>query len=196
MVDDNKPKTDKQNGPLRGVDPKVEAKVDRMMMPESNKSQTAPLLPGEKLPDFNKKDPKPEIPSASASITKSPSSTGDNPAEDNPALPESPANKALDDPATAHAVDEIVEEESDRMLAIEDAKAQLLAEGVAEIDRGFFARIKGVFGGLWRNVWARTIILLAVLAAVAAIAVVPSTRYFVLNVFGVRASISLRIIDD
>lgn len=195
MVDPNKPKKDGQNRPLPSIDPEIEARVDKMMMPESKKSaeassaqkdessQTAPLLPGEKLPDFDRVRPKPS-----------------RPAEENPSPPPEQAEEydspIVSNPQTDKAVEDIVEEESDRMLAIEDAKAQLLAEGSAEIDRGFFSRIKSAIAGFWHNKWARYLTLIIIFAGIAAAAATPTSRYYILNALGVRASMSLRVIDD
>ncbi|HET7673651.1 MAG TPA: hypothetical protein VFK11_04030 [Candidatus Saccharimonadales bacterium] len=217
MVDSDKPDERRQQGPLRDVDPKIEAKVDEMMNEGSKKNEPvdngtsekngssasgAPLLPGEKLPDFGDKyaDEPPQVKKPEAG-----DKTGENEAEtvqETPgtvedSAPEPRASKQLgDDPATGRAVDDIVQKESDRMLAMEDAKAELLAEGTAEIDRGFFSRLKGGIGAFWRNKWTRWMTLLILLSAVIAGAVMPQSRYFILNAAGVRASLSLRVVDD
>lgn len=215
MVDSDKP-DERQQGPLRNIDPKIEEKVDKMMMPDSDKaakakpasneaeaaskadSQTAPLLPGEKLPDFDKPAPKKETPQpADTKPLPEPekATTQTKPESDEEELP-GRLNPMVESPDTDKAVDDIVEEESDRMLAMEDAKAQLLAEGMAEIDRGFFNRLKSGLSRFWHNAWARSITLLLIFAAIAAAAVYPASRYYILNTFGVRASLSLRVIDE
>ncbi|HEX5456262.1 MAG TPA: hypothetical protein VFW77_02740 [Candidatus Saccharimonadales bacterium] len=209
MVDSDKPDEKAQEGPLRDVDPKIVEKVDKMMMPDTGRprsasqgaktlpsepdSQTAPLLPGEKLPDFDKPAPKKE-PSKPKPEEITDSQTEPEP-EDREKLTDKP-NPVIESPATDKAVDDIVEKESDRMLAMEDAKAQLLAEGMAEIDRGFFNRLKGGLSGFWHNAWARSITLLLIFAAVGAAAAYPASRYYILNAFGARASLSLRVVDD
>lgn len=188
-TDKSKPKKDEPG--LHNVDPDVEARVDAMMdleepkkssispKPPTVSSTSAPLLPGDKLPDFDKK---PAVPAPVAS-------------NERPSSP--PANKSLvDDPQTEQAVDDIVEKESDRMLAIEDAKADLLAEGTAEIDRGFFSRLKTGLSNFWSNPKARFSVIAILILAITAILIVPSSRYLVLNSVGVRASTSMRIIDE
>ena len=216
MVDSDKPDERRQKGPLRDIDPKIEEKVDKMMMPESDKPkpvkprtpeaetastdkdfQTAPLLPGEKLPDFNRPAPKKEPPKTDDKPPQAeipPESSVETAVEEE--MPARKSNPTIEDSATDKAVDDIVEKESDRMLAMEDAKAQLLAEGMAEIDRGFLSRVRAGLSGFWHNAWARSITIFIILAAITAAAVYPASRYYVLNALGVRASLSLRVIDD
>jgi hypothetical protein len=195
-------KSKQEESQIGKVDPSVEAKVDAMMTgrpvgPKTeNKnlvtgdSKSAPLLPGEKLPDFDKlagdKANKPQL------KPKRENEMQDNNLPAKESKPKSP----IEDPATDKAVEEIVEEESDRMLAIEDAKAQLLAEGSAEIDRGFFNRLKSGIGRLLKSPKAWVIFFVITLLAAGIIAAIPSARYFVLNFFGVRASASFRVVDD
>lgn len=196
--DNNKPK--KTGKTLHGIDPEVEARVDSMMSadpikPKSDstdkaiqpESASAPLLPGEKLPDFDSRPDKKSIERPSIEPTTVPVSVDD--------LNVSPGQK-LDDPKTNSAVDDIVQKESDRMLAIEDAKADLLAEGSAEIDRGFFNRFKAKISSFWANPKARLAVFTVFFLIIATIAIVPSSRYFALNAVGVRASASFRIIDE
>lgn len=203
MADTDKPKNNEDEKLLRGTDPKVEAKVDEMMTygeksktsrdikPASSGSASAPLLPGEKLPDFNKQ-PVWSHPRSVASTKDKPDESGNQVADKE----SKPPNKQIEDPATDKAVDEIAAEESDRMLAIEDAKAQLLAEGSAEIDRGIFNRIKSAIKRFWSNPKARFAVLSILVIAIATVAVVPPSRYFALNTLGVRSSTSLRVLDE
>lgn len=187
---DNTNKKDEQKL-VSDIDPKVEKKVDAMMAPDSpDKSDHnlpkalsgAPLLPDEKLPDFPDKFTEPTSP---------------QPAEPAKASkPDISDHSSIDDPETDKAVDEISEQESDRMLAIEDAKAELLAEGTAEIDRGFWNRLKTKFVDFWHNKKARNSSIAGLIVLVFIAVGVPTSRYFILNSFGVRASMSLRVIDD
>ncbi len=162
--------------PLSSVDPAIEAKVDKMMSPTG-----APLLPDDKLPDFDKKQPSGNIKSLATPV-----------ADKSPA--KEPASAT--DTETDKAVDEIAEKESDRILAMEDAKAELLSEGTAEIDRGFFNRVKSKFIAFWHNKTIRNSCLAAIFLIVLTVFVIPASRYFILNSLGVRASMSLRVIDD
>ncbi|HYF96446.1 MAG TPA: DUF5050 domain-containing protein [Patescibacteria group bacterium] len=199
MSDNAKNKSEKTNGTLHKVDPEVEAKVDSMMSTDPIKPKTtpdqgaqtysvsAPLLPGEKLPDFDSKPDKKPIKHPIVEAATVPAHAND--------LNGRPGKK-LDDPQTNSAVDDIVQKESDRMLAIEDAKADLLAEGSAEIDRGFFNRLKSKLSSFWANPKARMAVLAIFFIILATIAIIPSSRYFALNSVGVRASASFRIIDE
>lgn len=186
MAEDGKPKSKKENELLRGVDPVIEKKVDKMMNPE-----TAPLIPDEKLPDFDKtagkQTPNPaksELPEVNKTLSIQ------------EAVEKYQTKVSTSDPETDKAVDDILAEESDRMLAIEDAKAELLAEGTAEIDKGFLSRLKSGFSKFWHNPKARLGVFAVIFLAIAAVAVIPTSRYFALNTFGVRASTSLKVVDE
>jgi hypothetical protein len=96
------------------------------------------------------------------------------------------------DPVTEAAVDDIVHEESDEVLAAEDDKDQT----VPQKPRGFWRRIGHFFAAWWGNKVARTITILVILAAIATTAIVPTSRYFVLNFAGVRGSSSISVIDN
>jgi hypothetical protein len=213
MAKDNK--KDQTNS---DYDPKLEARVDAMMSEDSGHPKvrkatsekdvtdseipysSAPLLPGEKLPKF---DDKP----AAKTVKKIPVKSEDKP----PVLsglvnniPKKPAgynglstDDYLESEKTEEAVDEIISSESDRILAIEDAKAEMLAEGTAEIDEGgMFSRFFGRLGRLFRTKAFRISFILILLAGIAAALVYPDSRYFILNKAGVKASTSLKIVDE
>jgi len=91
-----------------------------------------------------------------------------------------------DDPQTDAAVDSIVTEESDQLLADTDG-AQVPVTPPKK--RSFLVR-------WWHNKAARYVTLLILLAGITTVAVIPKTRYAVLNKAGVRASSSVIIVDD
>ncbi|MEX2014623.1 MAG: hypothetical protein WD885_01690 [Candidatus Saccharimonadales bacterium] len=199
-------KDNKKDQTPSDYDPKLEARVDAMMSedskapkkekPEATKeiekpenSSSAPLLPGEKLPRFDdkptggEKEEKPAVLGGLVNNIPKKTANEDNPKEDG----------YLESKETGKAVDEIISDESDRILAIEDAKAEMLAEGSAEIDDGgLFGKIKRVFASKAFKI-SFIIVLLAGLAATFAY---PDSRYFVLNKAGVRASTSFKIVDE
>lgn len=192
----------KQPYSMRGVDPSVEAKVDQLMTGQSApsaqpktadppepvgiESQSAPLLPGEKLPDFDQKvDPAPE------------------PLRDDPIEPAKQENTeplkdelGVEDPSTSDAVDEIVAEESNRLIAIDDAKAELSKKGLHPAGQGFFGKIKSKIGEFWADPKKRAFALSAIFLSVLVIGIVPTSRYFALNLAGVRVSTSFKVIDE
>ena len=99
----------------------------------------------------------------------------------------------LDDEKTDAAVDEILQEESDEVLAAEDASQK---PPETPKPRGFWAKIGHFFAAWWHNKWARSITILVILLAVAAVAAFPQSRYLVLNKAGVRSSMSLAVVDN
>lgn len=99
---------------------------------------------------------------------------------------------AFTDPVTEAAVDDIVHEESDEVLAVEDSESQ----APPQKPRGFWRGIGHFFGAWWGNKIARTVTILVILTAIAAAAVIPASRYFILNFAGVRSSSSVRVIDN
>jgi Tol biopolymer transport system component len=201
MADTDETKKRAQEGSIHGVDPDVVAKVDKMMSyskdaKDDSQPSGAPLLPSDKLPDFSK-----DKPSVKQQKEEKPADSPEVKAEYKPAAKPEPAPMQVpaavaEDNETAKAVDDIAREESNRMLAIEDAKAELLAEGTAEIDKGWFNRVKTVLGNFWHNKKARNLTLAGLLLLIAVAGVVPASRYFILNTAGVRSSMSVRIIDD
>lgn len=100
-------------------------------------------------------------------------------------------NQAYEDAETDAAVDDIVKEEADELIAHEDAAR----EPTPDKPRGFWGKIGHFFAAWWRNKWARWITILIVLAGIAAVAVFPQSRYLTLNTLGVRSSASLRVVD-
>ena len=110
------------------------------------------------------------------------------------AQPENELKPAFLDPVTDAAVDDIVHQESDEVLAAEDNNSD--GQVVPLKPRGFWRRIGHFFAAWWGNKVARTITILIVIAALAATAIVPTSRYFVLNFAGVRSSSSVRVIDN
>lgn len=104
-----------------------------------------------------------------------------------------PLPDVLDDPALGHAVDDIVAEESDALLRVQDAKnVPAMRAEKPRPRRGF----RSFFAGWWHHKWLRRLTLLLPLLILAAAAVYPSTRYFVLNAVGVRSSASVRVTDS
>lgn len=106
-----------------------------------------------------------------------------------------PTHQTNDDPVVNEAVDVITTKEADEVLAAEDNELAKAFEPNQE-PAGFKAKVKAFFKAWWQNPKARygTLAGLAVIAVV--VAVVPQSRYFVLNNVGVRASASVVVIDQ
>lgn len=119
-------------------------------------------------------------------------------AEEQDAVPESEtdatqgAQKELDELTDADAmVEDIIAKEGDDLLAADDAKVASL-QPVKPPKKG----IKGFFSAWWHNKKVRNITIATTVFVLIALAVVPVTRYAILNFIGVRASLSLQAVDE
>ncbi len=192
------------------VDPQVEEKVDNMMSLENidtpekvdakdvvdeqiPESTEAPIIPSDELPSFEDKLPLPAQDEApSAEIDKDQTI-----AEAEQAQEEAKTTTDLgpvDDATTDKAVDDIVKEESNALLATEDAKIKKANEPTPK--RSFGQKIKAFFRAWWSNPLYRKLTIASILIVVVALAVVPASRYFVLNTVGVRSSSSVIVLDQ
>lgn len=97
------------------------------------------------------------------------------------------------DPATEAAVDDIAAQDSDALLAAEDAARSSDAD--MPVKRGFWRAIGQFFVAWWRNKWARAITILIIAIALTGVVAVPTARYYVLNAAGVRSSASVVALD-
>jgi hypothetical protein len=106
-----------------------------------------------------------------------------------PPAPEAQA-EPYSDPTTDRAVDDIVAHESDELLHAQDeALARQTGTKVKRARRGFWRWWLG-------KGWPRRITLLLLFAGLVAAGVWPTSRYWVLNTAGVRASASIVAEDD
>lgn len=187
------------NTTQNGIDPSLEKKVDQLMsveLPDTTelpKEQIqaqsvppdgAPLLPTDKLPDFSKKD-EPAVP---ANEPVAPVTIGE-------AMSASSQNSVnVEDTATNRAVDEILAEESNQLLASEDEKRNLANQPTKP--KGLGGKIKAFFRAWWHNKFYRRITIICILLVIAGVFAVPSSRYFILNNVGVRSSSSVVVLDQ
>ncbi|HTE22615.1 MAG TPA: hypothetical protein VK674_06265 [Candidatus Limnocylindria bacterium] len=206
-------------------DPDVEERVRQMMDPavsdpkpivkkiEASEAATAPEVTELPVPD------KPlrikilkEGDTADASAAGEPSSapelTVDSPPEtvDPKESDESPPRSAPkteqkggeaeppEDQDTAKAVDDIVRHEGDELLAAEDAKRSGSPKPPEK--HTFRGRLKAALADLWKNPRKRKLVIATLVGLGLILAVVPTSRYFVLNTVGVRASASVRVLDE
>lgn len=98
------------------------------------------------------------------------------------------------DETTDEKVDDIVEKESDELLAAEDKELEEAFTDKKPLTRK--EKLKQLFWRWWHNKKARYGTFAGLIVLIVAIFAIPATRYFVLNNVGVRASASLTIHDQ
>lgn len=106
---------------------------------------------------------------------------------------ESDADIGLTDDKTGEAVDDIARQESDELLEHQDKE---VAKAFEEKKPSFLGRIKNFFSAWWHNRLARRLTIIAVVLGLAAAMTAPTSRYFLLNTFGVRSGASVKILDE
>lgn len=95
-----------------------------------------------------------------------------------------------EDPETDAAVDSIIAEESDELLDMQD-------EGrlpVVKVKQG--RGLGHFFASWWRKKWLRWLTILIVLGAIGGVMATPRTRYYALNLCGVRSSMTIVVVDN
>ncbi len=90
------------------------------------------------------------------------------------------------------AVDDIVANEGDEVLAAED---QANSGPVVMPHRGFWGSIGHFFVSWWKNKLARYLTIVFLVLTITTLFLVPITRHWILNLFGVRSSASVIVTD-
>ncbi|MDZ7786359.1 MAG: hypothetical protein U5L95_04535 [Candidatus Saccharibacteria bacterium] len=144
---------------------------------EADEEASTEDTPDEKEPEENP-DEEPETPATDSEATESKDDKNDKPA----------ANPALDE-----AVDDIAKEESDKLLESTDTSESSESKPAKT---PFRARLKAFFKAWWHNKYARYGTICVLLLLLAAGAIIPTSRYFVLNTLGVRSSASVKVFDQ
>ncbi len=171
----------------------------------------APLLPSDKLPDLS--EPSVKKTKASTRKTKAPEPVVDpdpEPAEAVEQPEETQAAKpgvhqsevtqptkdelGLEDASTSRAVDEIMAADADELLEVHD-RSVAVAAPAKHIDTKRSNLLVRMLRGWWRNKLARNSTILLLLIGIGAVAAFPTSRYYILNAAGVRASSSVTILD-
>ncbi len=127
-----------------------------------------------------------------AKATKEPTKQAPEVAEAGAGQPD-PSDTPLDDDIDK-AVDDIAAQESDELLKAEDEAVQRAFEPQAP--KTFGQKIKDFFKNWWGNPKARKATISAICVTLVVLAVVPTTRYFILNTLGVRSSASVKVLDQ
>ncbi len=150
-------------------------------------------MPTDKLPDIAKEETEP-APNTEPEEPQEEPQTEEAvpPADTEPGLPK-PEHEEFEDPYTNKAVDDIVAEESNELLAANKNKA---AEAAIKPKKSFGQKVKNFFATWWHNPLYRKLTIAFILLAVIALAAIPTTRYFILNTAGVRSSSSVRVLDQ
>ncbi len=211
MTAKKKDNTGKQTD--NNVDSELEKKVDAMMSveeqttPESPAPPTpikpptpivvssepdvgsAPLLPNDKLPDLDKKAETP--PPTPVPVPPQQPVEPVQPTSVTPLATELTDDLGLEDPNTSQAVDDIVASESDELLAVHDTPSQPTPPAAIVPKKK-----KGLLKRWWQSKIARNFTLLLLLGGIIAAGVVPTSRYFILNTFGVRSAASMTVLDE
>jgi len=99
-----------------------------------------------------------------------------------------------EDTKTVEAVEDIVRKESDDLIKSEDE--ELEAAFKPHERKSSLEKIKEALRDIWRNPVKRKIFILSLSVIVIIVSIVPVSRYFLLNTVGVRASTSIRVVDE
>ena len=106
------------------------------------------------------------------------------------------AENFLDDSVTEKAIEDIVAEEGDAILAAEDRERDSDHDFAVKTPHKKPGKLQAWLKDIWQNPRKRWATLGGLTAVILIIALVPQSRYFVLNTTGVRSSLSLRVIDS
>ncbi len=106
---------------------------------------------------------------------------------------ESPLPPVIEDSKTKDAVDDIVAKEGDELLAHEDEKIAAFQPPKKQKLR---QKIKSFFSAWWHSPKARWLTFSVLFLALLAAAIVPTSRYFLLNSAHVRSGMSLLVLDN
>ena len=182
---------------------KIEIKVDRMLDPKgpaepaakSGSKKSAKTPPPINI--FTDPQTAPEVPEDVIKTMVEPDQAemAEKPGKvlqlaDDPAT--KPADEPADDAATETAVESITKQDSDEILAAEDA--EIAKAFTADKPKGK-GRIRRFFARWWGSKKARYTTLGVVIVLLVAAAIWPVSRAFALNLVGVRTSASLTVLD-
>lgn len=100
---------------------------------------------------------------------------------------------ARDDPELDKVIDDIVAKESDELLEAKDEKQAKFAKPKKA---KLHTKLKNAWKWWWGNPKTRNLSIFLIVCGILAAGIAPASRYFLLNTFGVRASASIRVIDQ
>lgn len=206
-----KEKNERQDSPRDELEKKVQKMMDPRLpgdpeeavpetITEDDASPSAPELPDRELSIDEHGDKPADVAEKLNESIAGLSSEDENPGSiDGDTLP--PTNESelaelsvLEDPDTDKAVEDIVAKEGDELLEVEDAvrDTDVDDESASQTRRG----IGDILKAWWVKPRVRKAVIIGGLIVLLLLAIVPGSRYFVLNTAGVRASSSLVVMDD
>ncbi len=101
-----------------------------------------------------------------------------------------------DDPLTNSLVDDILRHDGDELLRTNDRGSAENNDKPRSKPHRVKDALQHFFGSWWHNKLARYSTVLIILTGLVALAVMPTSRYLVLNTIGVRSAASLTVLDD
>jgi hypothetical protein len=170
-INEDKPNDKNSSNPSNDTDKELEEGTE----PSSDKIVDA------KAHDAKSED---ELDEATEANKAEPEQTKSNPKNDS----KSKDNKDIDE-----AVDDIIATEADDLL---DAEDQAVSQLEPSTKPNLIKRLIQKGKNFWKNKKARRISMAVIFIAVSLAFIVPASRYFLLNVAGVRSSASIVVLDD
>lgn len=175
----------KNDNNLESINDELSKKVENIMGPTPENSNTVPKQASER---FSPKE-KPNEPKSAPKVSNGKKVNEPEPvsnskkSEINPIKTSEPKEDELD-----LAVDDIAEKESDEILDAQDKEVEK-AFAMNEKKPNFLKRF-------WQNKIARRTFLTLLIGGLLFIGIYPTTRYYILNSAGVRSSASIRVLDE
>lgn len=178
---------------LEAVKKELNSKIEKLMgpSPEDQAPANKRISPAKAAdPKANRKTSKPAQPTTAPTVgeaepVKEPEFKSGPPKQDEqePEL----------DPEINKAVDDIASNESDELLKAEDEEVKRAFE--PKTPRTLSQKIKDFFKDLWQDPKKRKVTIGTTLAIFALLMIVPNSRYFILNLIGIRSSASVKVLD-
>ena len=204
MRNDKHSDTEQAKETSSGFDPELEAKVDALMDTEQATQPSAVdsddhivILPSAPMvsDDVPEQIDEIQLVQNNQPIMPDPSSEQSlDAAEPELSVNEPDITPEAEDPTLDAAVDDITIAEADAVLAAEDAKVAAVAEDILVPKKRH--PIRSFFASWWENPIARWATIFLLVGGIIAAAAVPPSRYFILNMAGVRSSASVVVIDE
>lgn len=168
--------------------------VEEPEVPTAPPLEAGAMVQPDPTPPAEEKTPQPGPTEAAPAEDKAAvSEDGQTPPATEPVKSELPASP-VEDHKTAEAVEDIIRNDSDELLKAEDKK--LAAAFKPPAQQTFTQKLRAALVDVWQNPMKRKVLIGSMMGLVLLIGAVPASRYFVLNSVGVRASASIRIIDE